>query len=398
VQSRSHTSRLDLPAPGDAARAHSARLQDHILGEMRRSGGHISFARFMQLALHAPGLGYYNAGAHKLGEAGDFVTAPEISSLFPRCLARQCAGVMADMAQALILELGAGSGRMALELLRELERLGCLPAGYLILETRADLRQRQPQLLREGAPALAARVDWLDSLPAEPLEGLVLANEVLDAMPVERFCLLRDGVQALHVAPGADGFVWHPVPAAKELESRVEDILRQSRAGLPEGYTSELNMALPAWIGALSHCLARGMILLTDYGYPRHEYYHPDRGQGTLLCHYRHRAHPDPLVHVGLQDITASVDYSAVAEAAVEADLQVAGFTSQAFFLFGCGLEKLVQEAQDGTDRQRLETAGQVKLLTLPGEMGERFKAMALTRGISTALAGFSIVDQRYRL
>jgi SAM-dependent MidA family methyltransferase len=386
-----------LPAPEPDAAAHSERLQQAIRAEMAQRGGAVPFSRFMELALYAPGLGYYAAGARKFGAAGDFVTAPELSPLFGRCIARQCREVLARTGGN-VLEFGAGSGAMAADVLAELERLQALPERYCILEPSPDLRQRQRQRIAERVPHLQQRVQWLDRLPEPGFRGVVLANEVLDAMPVERFCIGDHGVEASYVS-------WHEGrataefrPAEPALADAVANLQRSLSEPLTAGYVSEINPMLGPWLGALGDCLAEGLVLLIDYGYPRREYYHPQRDGGTLLCHYRHRAHDDPLVLIGLQDITASVDFTAVAEAALDAGLAVAGYTTQAHFLIGSGLDQLVADS-DATDmRAHLELARQVKLLTLPGEMGERFKVMALTKNFEHPLAAFAVRDLRGRL
>ena len=388
----------ELPIPDEAALVYSQTLQQVIRNEIFEKDGHISFARFMQMALYEPGLGYYSAGASKFGEGGDFITAPEISPLFSICLARQCAEVIRELGQAVILELGAGTGVMASDVLKELQKLQCLPDKYLILETSADLRKRQQQLLRESVPEFISNVSWLDALPEEPIQGIILANEVLDAMPVQRFCLQKGKIQELCVAWKDGGFAWLQCTADDVLERKVENIIQHSIAEFEDGYSSEINGELQAWLKSLSECLRQGIMLFIDYGYSRHEYYHEQRTEGTLLCHYRHRAHSNPFIYVGLQDITASVDFTAVAEAAVNADLNVAGYTNQAFFLFACGLEQLMRDQESINERQQMEFNRQIKLLTLPGEMGERFKVIALSREIQTSLTGFSVVDHRRRL
>lgn len=395
-----------LPEPDPAATAHSARLLDRIRSEIAAAGGAISFARFMELALYAPGLGYYRAGARKFGPGGDFVTAPELSPLFSRCLARQCREVLERIGGGTILELGAGTGVMAADILRELRTLNALPERYAILELSGELRERQRQTLAERTPDLLDRVAWLDALPEPGLRGVVLGNEVLDALPVERFRITPTGPRRMEVVwtgtdpatgpqsnldwtEGADD------PALAATVARIESALGWR---LPEGYTSECVPQLADWVRAVAEPLAVGALLFVDYGYSRREYYHPERADGTLLCHYRHRVHADPLILPGLQDITASVDFTAVADAARAAGLEMAGYTSQNYFLFGCGLMDLLAEVDAADTVRYLERVRQVKLLTLPGEMGDRFKAIALTRGIDLPLCGFSFRDERGRL
>lgn len=387
----------ELPAPDAKALSHSRRLGDLIRTEIQEQGGSINFARFMELALYEPGLGYYSAGSQKIGEDGDFVTAPEISRLFSICLARQCSEILSDMDKPAVLELGAGRGTMACDLLIELERLDCLPGRYLILETSADLRQRQKALLLERVPGLVPRVEWLDTLPGE-FEGVILANEVLDALPVRRFSAGEKVIHELCVVCDEENFFWDEQAADEELKNRITKIGRTLVSEFAPGYRSEINDRLPSWMAAIAESLKRGIILFVDYGYSRHEYYHEQRQDGTLVCHYRHRVHSDPFFYPGLQDISASVDFTALAEAAVESGLDVKGFTTQAFFLFGCGLEQVMQDRPVESEIERLDLARQVKLLTLPAEMGERFKVMALGRGVQRELSGFSVVDHRHRL
>jgi SAM-dependent MidA family methyltransferase len=386
-----------LPSPTTEAAAHSARLTAYIRAELATRDGAIPFSRFMELALYAPGLGYYSAGTRKFGAAGDFITAPELSPLFSRCLVRQCAEVLSTGGGD-ILELGAGSGRMAAELLLELEHLTCLPNRYAILEVSGELRERQRQTLSACVPHLLKRVVWLNALPEPGFRGIILGNEILDAMPVERFRITPDGPRPLHVAWEAGRFVWLVGPEDEAVTRFVIALQDELGYSLPAGYETEFNPHLRPWLQALAEILAAGVLLLIDYGYPRREYYHSQRTTGTLLCHYRHRAHADPLILPGLQDITANVDFTAVADAAASVGLTVTGYTSQSYFLLGCGLETLLAEVDPDDTHRYLELTRQVKLLTLPSEMGERFKAMALTRGIAMPLRGFRLFDERGRL
>lgn len=387
-----------LPAPDPAAAAHSARLVEAIRVEMAAGNGAIPFARFMELALYAPGLGYYRAGARKFGAGGDFVTAPELSPLFSRCVARQCRQVLARLGGGRILELGAGSGVMAAAMLQELEALASLPDQYAILELSAELRERQQHMLAAQIPHLQERVCWLDTLPAAGFRGIMVANEVVDAMPVERFRITPAGPRPLQVAWENDRFVWCEGEEEPILTDAVNRLQEKLGYALPPAYESEFNARLPAWIAALAESLEKGVVLLIDYGYPRREYYHPARRTGTLRCHYRHRVHTDPLILPGLQDITASVDFSALADAALSADLAVEGYTSQTYFLFGCGLESLLAAVDPADTISYLRLSNQVKILTLPGEMGELCKAIALCRQVDEPLCGFSFFDERGRL
>jgi SAM-dependent MidA family methyltransferase len=390
-----HT-RNELPAPGAEAQAHSDRLREVIRAQIEAADGALPFDQFMQAALYTPGLGYYSAGLQKFGAAGDFVTAPEISALFPRCLARQCAEVMRPLGHADILECGAGSGIMAAEILAELEQLDCLPDAYFILELSAELRARQQATIKLHVPQLYARVHWLDALPQTGFRGVVLGNELLDAMPVKRFRIEHGEVSELCVGLEGERFVWRSCVASDVLRKAVELIEQGTGSRFVEGYVSEVNLAANAWLASISAMLDTGMVLLVDYGFPRHEFYHAQRSEGTLMCHYRHRAHSDPFRFVGLQDITAHVDFTAIAEAADDAGLVVHGFTTQAHFLLGLGVERLLAEA--GDDEQRMKQAQQLKQLVLPSEMGELFKVIALVKGIRQFLSGFALQDHRGRL
>ncbi len=376
-----------LSAPDAAARAHSARVAEHLREAMAAAGGAIPFARFMELALYAPGLGYYSAGAVKLGAAGDFVTAPEISPLFGRCLARALAPVLSSLDDPVVLEPGAGSGALAAVMLDEWAALGVAPSRYLILETSAGLRRWQrANLAGRGA------VEWIDTLP-EGFEGVVVANEVLDAMPVTRFVCEGGTVHELGVAPDGEGFRWVRLPAPAALVQRVAAIESLLGAPLPDGYTSEVNFAAEAWVATVARHLARGCLLLVDYGFPRREFYQPQRSQGTLMCHYRHRAHGDPFCFPGLQDITAHVDFTAVAEAAAGAGLRLDGYTHQAGFLLDAGITALAARVNPADVHAQMETAAQLRRLTLPQEMGELFKVVSLSRGLETGPRGFGLRD-----
>lgn len=385
----------ELPPPDADAIAHSERLLVVIREALAANHGVLNFADYMALALYAPGLGYYSAGSRKLGAEGDFVTAPELSPLFSRTLARQCAELLEELGGGEILEFGAGSGVMASDILLELERLGQLPTRYSIIEVSGDLRERQQQTLKQRAPHLAERVVWLDRLPEQGICGVVLANEVLDAMPVELFEVQQGRPVALTVTEQAGRFVFQAGELPAASRSAIERLCQEQALG--EGYRSEFNRHASDWVRGLSPLLARGVVLLIDYGFPRAEYYHPERRSGTLMCHYRHRGHDDPLILPGLQDITAHVDFTAVADTALEAGFEVLGFASQANFLIANGLLALAADEEGDLPRQ-LEAAAQLKRLTLPGEMGELFKVMALGRGVERPLSGFALRDERGRL
>lgn len=388
---------LDLPELTADECAHSERLAVRIRDAIAEAGGWVPFPRFMEMALYEPGLGYYSAGARKFGAAGDFITAPEVAPVFSRCMATQCAQVLEALGGGDVLELGAGSGVMAAGILAELERRDCLPGRYRILDLSADLRERQRETLQQTVPHLLERVEWLDRLPA-PFDGIIVANEVLDAMPVERFVVRAAEVNALGVTWHFGRFEASEVRAAQPLRDRVRAIEADTGRPLPEGYTSEINPGLGPWFASLAQVLRRGVALFVDYGLPRGEYYSAERTTGTLLCHFRHRFHDDPLSRLGLQDITAWVDFTGVAEAGMAAGFALAGYTTQAHFLIGCGIGACVADVSELDLVQRVNLSRQVMVLTLPGEMGERFKAIALARDCEIDLVGFTSRDLRHTL
>lgn len=384
----------DLPTPSPEAVELSERLQAFIHQQIDDAGGAIPFSQYMELALYSAGMGYYSAGSSKLGAEGDFVTAPELSPLFSRCLARQCAEILQDLEQGDILEFGAGSGVMAADILQELEELGQWPGHYFILELSADLRERQQQTLQQRQPKLMERIHWLDALP-ERFSGVVLANEVLDAMPVELFEIRDDAPMQVVVQEAEDRFVESlRTPIDSVLTGRLQSLQKEHH--LDEGYRSELNLRAEQWLQSLSGVLQEGVVLLIDYGFPAHEFYHPQRNRGTLMCHYRHRAHDDPYHQPGLEDITAHVDFTAIAEAAQANRLDVLGFANQANFLLATGLTEMVQET--GDEKDTFNRNYQIRRLTQPAEMGEIFKVMALGRGWTHPLRGFALRDDRFRL
>lgn len=399
-----------LPTPSQEAALHSARLVEFIRRNIIENGGWISFARYMELALYAPGLGYYTAGTQKLGSAGDFITAPELSPLFGRTVARQMAEIMASSAPH-ILELGAGSGKLAADMLAELEQLGNLPDSYSILEVSADLRARQQALLRERLPHLLDRMRWLDKLP-EKFSGAIIANEVLDALPVH----------LVH---------WHSVDAGRDLSRHSRDVginpdlqnhdrvinergvawsekkfIWQERAisdaalldaaqkiKVPDDYVSEICLTARGLINSLAQRLEQGTLLFIDYGFGAREFYHAQRSSGTLMCHYRHHAHDDPFFLPGLQDITAHVNFTDIAECGIDAGLELMGYTSQAFFLINCGITGLLQDTAPKNLRDYLPLSAQLQKLTSPAEMGELFKVIALGKRMASPLSGFARGD-----
>lgn len=382
---------VELPSPDREAAASSAALAAAIRAEITASGGWIPFARFMELALYAPNFGYYTGGARKLGDAGDFITAPELTPLFARTLAPLAQAVMAA-SKPQILEFGAGSGRLAADLLAELARRGQLPDQYFILDLSAELCQRQYETLRASVSDFVDRVVWLDNLPAR-FEGMVLGNEVLDAMPVHLVRWASNEVLERGVVVNADGsFEW----ADRLAIGRLQEVALQLPVASP--YISEVAIASTAWVSECARMLLRGALLLFDYGFPRAEFYHPHRSTGTLMCHYRHHAHTDPLWLPGLNDITAHVDFTSIADAAVSSGLELAGFTSQASFLIECGLLDRLAAIGQSDSVEYLRATAQVQKLLSPSEMGELFKVIGFTRRLDSRLPGFGSGDRSHTL
>jgi SAM-dependent MidA family methyltransferase len=378
---------MALPEPTPEARAHSEHVAARVQEEIASSGGWISFERYMELALYAPGLGYYSAGARKLGKAGDFVTAPEISPLYGQTLARQVQDIMRSGFEE-VLEVGAGSGALAATLLEELERSGKPPRSYLILELSADLRERSRDTLQLRVPHLLERVAWLNRLPPS-FRGVVLGNEVLDAMPVRIVRAHGGRIEEGGVGMRRDRLDWSWRLASGE-------VLEAARAlALPEGFRTEIGLAARGFLRSLAGVLEKGVAIFVDYGFPAKEYYHAQRREGTLMCHYRHYAHADPFFLPGLQDITSHVDFSAVAAAAREGGLALAGYTSQAQFLVNCGITDVMSRTPPEDQGRFLPLANQANRLMSPAEMGELFKAVAFERGFDAPLLGFRERDRR---
>lgn len=383
-----------LPPPSADALEQSNALVQLLQAEIRAAGGWISFARYMELTLYAPGLGYYSGGARKFGPGGDFITAPELTPLFGQALASQVEQVMRASAPQ-VIEVGAGTGLLAADLLLELELRGCLPDSYGILELSGELRERQFDTLAQKAPHLASRVAWLDSLP-EHFSGAVVANEVLDVMPVHLVVARADGLFERGVTFAGDSLRWADEPAA----GAVREAAQALELPVPERgeYVTEINLAGAAWVAAWAERLRQGAMLLIDYGYPRAEYYLPSRSGGTLLCYYRHHAHGDPFLWPGLNDITAFVDFTAVAEAAFAAGLDVLGYTTQAQFLFNCGVLDCLARRGPEEKAEYIRAARAVQRLTAPQEMGELFKVLAVARGLAEPLLGFVRGDRLHAL
>jgi len=384
-----------LPIPNADAQAHSQQLTSFIKNKINQHDGWLSFADFMQMALYTPDLGYYSGGAKKFGTGGDFVTAPEISPLFAQTLANQVAQVLAET-QGDILELGAGTGKLAKDLLIALQDANQLPAHYFILEVSAYLRQVQLEEMQKHLPAnLLQRVVWLDALP-EKFIGLILGNEVLDAIPVHLIYNSRSdnplGLSERGVAFNEE-FIWQDKPlVAGDLSDLV------SSYALPNDYLTEVSPSAIGLVKSLAQALARGVIIMIDYGFSAREYYHPQRNLGTLMCHYQHYAHTNPLINVGLQDITAHVDFTRIAHAGIGKNLVLSGICSQAQFLINCGiLDRLSQVSPHDMARYTPLAAAAQKLLS-PAEMGDLFKVIALSKNVDEPLVGFSSGDKSHTL
>jgi SAM-dependent MidA family methyltransferase len=370
-----------LPEPTGDALAHTHACAEMLRDEIAKANGWIPFTRFMELALYAPGLGYYAAGARKFGADGDFVTAPEISSLFGQCLAHSIAEVLAQTGGD-VLELGPGSGKLACDILPALDQLGALPDRYCLLEVSADLRERQRQAIALLPPHLAQRAVWLDELPND-FVGVVIANEVLDVIPVHLVTFSAGQVFERGVAVKDGAFIWQDVPALPaQLHAPVAHIRRDYLGDAPpEGYLSEVAPAVCGLVNSLAHSLKHGALIFIDYGFRGPEFYHPSRITGTLMCHYRHYAHIDPFLFPGLQDITAHVDFTAVADAGIAAGLELAGYATQANFLLASGLTDLLAKVDPADVINYLPLSSQVQRLVSPAEMGEFFKVIGFTRG-----------------
>ncbi len=391
------TASSSLPAPDATSAAHSQRCAEFIRAQIATAGGSLSFAEFMHLALYAPGLGYYAAGSTKFGAAGDFVTAPEVSPLFGRVLARRCAAVLEELGGASVLEFGAGSGRLAVDVLKALAELGALPDEYRILEVSAELAERQSSRLEAEIPELVERVRWI-ARPPERHRGVVIANEVLDALPVERFVRRGAVRQQRVVVADKDAFAIVEADAPRALRDAVEQIELDLGRVLPDGFVSEVSLAAPAWVSDVMTRLTAGAAFLFDYGLSRREYYADTRSGGWLRCHFRHHAHDDPLILAGIQDITSWVDFTAAAAAAVNAGADVAAYVNQAMFLLGGGLEREFENFSTLPQASQRELSAQVKMLTLPGEMGEHFKCLVLSKGPVSPATALRSADRTHTL
>ncbi len=384
-----------LPEPDSELVAQSKQLQQLITQEIQQHRGWIGFDHFMDLALYTPDLGYYSSALKKFGEQGDFVTAPLLGDLFGRCIARQCAQVIVSIQNASLYEFGAGDGSLAVAVITELDKLGALPDCYYIMETSARLRQRQRSSLEDLSPELKGRVKWLENLP-DVINGVVVGNELLDAMPCKRFEVNSHGqIHELGVCISDARFEW-------SISSQpLLDVDWLAKRDLGSDYQSELPMRAAAWVSTVGEKIDQGIVLLIDYGFPRQEFYHLDRNQGTLMCHYRHYAHTDPFFWPGLQDITTHIDFTSIAEAGAISGLRTLGFCDQANFLLSCGLTDILADSQTGGEpgtKEILKLSAEVKKLTMPHEMGELFKVIAMGKENPENLIGFQMRNQARRL
>ncbi|MEE9447067.1 MAG: SAM-dependent methyltransferase [Arenicellales bacterium] len=383
---------MSLVQVPNALKQHSQRLVEVLCQRVEQAGGCLSFDAYMQCALYTPQLGYYAGGLSKFGETGDFITAPEMGDLFGRCLASQAQEVLANLSGGSMLEFGAGSGALAATILNELAAQSALPEQYFILEVSADLRARQAETLAQRAPEHAGRVQWLEIFP-EQFEGVVIANEVLDAMPVKVFEQNAQGeVFEMGVTTENTGFAWKRLPANDALKQAVKALEIDTQ----DVYRSEINLVAQAWVKSVAQSMTRGAVFLIDYGFRQSEYYHTDRREGTLMCHIQHQAHDDPFYLPGLQDITAHVDFTAMALAAKESGFEVTGYATQGAFLLALGLLDKID--LNATMQAQIESAQQVKKLTMPHEMGELFKVLALMKNSNQNLTGFNQQNHVQRL
>lgn len=393
-----------LPLPEKDAAEHSDKVKQCLLDKIV-SNGSLSFTEYMAAVLYEPGLGYYSAGSTKLGAEGDFITAPEISPLFSQSIAQAILPALAEIENCSILEVGAGSGKMAAAILAHLDNINNLPTHYYILELSADLRLRQQQFINETIPALAEKIVWLDSIP-ENLNAVVIANELLDAMPVVRFRKESQGIGIEHVIEADGEFQLRYIQDTSDTmnlraSKRVDEIENEVNK-LEVGYVSEINFNAEDWLASMADKLNKGVILLIDYGYPQHEYYHPERNEGTLNCFYRHRHHSNPFLYPGLQDLTAHIDFTAIADSGINNNLGLLGYTTQSHFLFGAGIAQLAEARtkcfDDDNIIAQIELANEVKKLTMPYEMGEVVKAIGFSKNCNVTLEAFQFKDMRDHL
>ena len=383
-----------LPKPDQLSAEHSKKVAHYIRSKIKKAGGQISFAEFMYEALYSKGLGYYNAGLTKFGRDGDFITAPEVSTIFGRVLANQCIEVLAQIENGGILEFGAGTGKLAVDILSALEEKKSLPRTYNILEVSPDLEERQKNRLKNDLPHMLDRINWLSEIPSN-FEGVVIANEVLDALPVERFIKRKSGIYQLFVSLKGDTFAWAEEKASDQLLKEVTFIEDEIGKSFPLNYQSEINFAARSWVDYLGTFIKHGVVFLFDYGVSRREYYAIDRNDGWIRCYYRHYAHSNPLIYPGIQDLTSWIDFSAIAHSAYEAGLNIMGYQNQSQFFLGGGLENEILRIANFPIDEKIKLLNEIKILTLPSEMGENFKFMALGQGNINSLTTFDFADRR---
>ena len=391
-----------LPTPDESALKHSSAVKNMICSEITTAGGWIPFERYMELAIYSPGMGYYCSGTTKFGCAGDFVTAPEVSSLFGRAIAQQAVQIIESVGEdsSDILEFGAGTGKLALDILLELESLNRLPRHYLILEVSGELQEKQNKLFAKFAPHLLSRVQWLEQLPTK-FKGLILANEVLDAMPVHLVTRRDNDLFERGVVWNGKRFEWSDrLLVEGELYKIAEEIIPLASLDNKniEIYISEINLSARGFIRSIANILEKGAVVLIDYGFGRDEYYHEQRNRGTMMCHYRHHAHDDPFYFPGLQDITSHVDFTAITDVAAGEGLELLGYTSQAQFLINCGITEILSRIPVENTSDYLPMANQMQKLVSPAEMGELFKVIALGKDNQQPLIGFESGDKSFLL
>ena len=389
-------SQIELVTPDASALAMSNQLLEVIREKIERSGGVIPFDQYMEMALYQPGLGYYDNNKTPFGEHGDFITASEIGSLFARSLARPISDVILALAKPSLMEVGAGSGAFAIDVMRELEKFDALPEEYLVFERSPAMQALQKEKLASAVPHLFDRFRWLDELPEQSIDGVIFANEVADALPVKRFRWQQGAVVELGVAFENGECLARDIKPDPALVNFVNEL--SERSAWMDGYQSEWCPGLKSWVQSLTNCLSSGLFFTFDYGYARAEYYDPQRSMGTLITHARHRASDDPFRYPGLQDITAFVDFTGIAESCVDTDLKLCGFHSQAGFLIDSGIDQLLSELDPADSRTFLAASGELKRLVLPSEMGERFKCIGFSRNLDSEIRGFAANDLRSRL